>query len=223
MNIDRELQAALDVDPSPEFVARVRMRIASEPPPRRWGFAWMVVAAGAAAAVVVAVVVTRAVGERKGSAELLASRVLPTVMALIDPGSPKGLRYDDHAADATGVTQSSRIASATAVAQPSRAASAAVVAQPFRAAKEPESSRAASAAVVAQPFRAAKEPEILVDSREAAAFRRLLAGVSAGRIDLNHMLKPSPFVMADIAPVEDIDITPLSIEPLSPGGEGARP
>ena len=45
--IEREIARALAVDPSPEFVARVRMRIASEPPPRRtW---WMPVLVGATA------------------------------------------------------------------------------------------------------------------------------------------------------------------------------
>jgi hypothetical protein len=34
--LDRELGAALGIEPSPEFVARVRTRIASEPEPLRW-------------------------------------------------------------------------------------------------------------------------------------------------------------------------------------------
>jgi len=44
--IDRALATALAVDPSPEFVARVRMRIASEPEPPDWRLSW-VFAAGA--------------------------------------------------------------------------------------------------------------------------------------------------------------------------------
>lgn len=42
--LDRELEAALGVEPSPEFLARVRTRIAAEPEPSRWRMA--VVAAG---------------------------------------------------------------------------------------------------------------------------------------------------------------------------------
>lgn len=34
--LDRELEAALGVEPSPEFLARVRTRIAVEPEPSRW-------------------------------------------------------------------------------------------------------------------------------------------------------------------------------------------
>jgi hypothetical protein len=187
VNIDRELQAALDVDPSPEFVARVRMRIASEPAPRRWGFGWMAVAVGAAAAIVVAVVVTRSIGERKESGELLAARSWPVVAAPIDPGSPQSLHYDD------------------------------------RAAASPMTAGADLGRPQAEPAPPLLAAEILVDPREAAAIRRLIAGVSAGRIDLNRMLKPSPFVVADMSPVEDIEIEPLSIEPLNASGEGARP
>ena len=42
--LDRELEAALGVEPSPEFLARVRTRIAVEPEPSRWRIA--VVASG---------------------------------------------------------------------------------------------------------------------------------------------------------------------------------
>ena len=45
--IEREIAQALAVEPSPEFLARVRMRVASEPVPRRaW---WMPVLVGATA------------------------------------------------------------------------------------------------------------------------------------------------------------------------------
>jgi hypothetical protein len=52
--LDREIQAALDVDPSSEFVARVRQRIEREPAPTPWwrrrelvvGAAGLLVAAG---------------------------------------------------------------------------------------------------------------------------------------------------------------------------------
>jgi hypothetical protein len=37
--LDRELEAALGVEPSPEFLARVRTRIAAEPEPPRWRIA----------------------------------------------------------------------------------------------------------------------------------------------------------------------------------------
>jgi len=54
--LDRELTAALAVEPSPEFVARVRARIAQEPAPKFWRMPRMLMA-GAAMAVVVVVAV----------------------------------------------------------------------------------------------------------------------------------------------------------------------
>ena len=50
--LDRELAAALSVDPSPEFVARVRARVADEPAPSSWRIPRMVTAGVALAAVV---------------------------------------------------------------------------------------------------------------------------------------------------------------------------
>lgn len=54
MNIEQELASALDVDPSPEFVSRVRVRIAHEPEPTgdRWLLA--IVAAGCVATAILA-------------------------------------------------------------------------------------------------------------------------------------------------------------------------
>jgi hypothetical protein len=61
--IDREIQAALTVDPSPEFLARVRTRIATEPAQATPWLSWKFVAAGAfAAAIATAVVVSRPEG-----------------------------------------------------------------------------------------------------------------------------------------------------------------
>jgi hypothetical protein len=55
MDLDRELSAALDVDPSPDFVARVRARVADEAPPRELRLGPLV-ALGIGAAVVAAMV-----------------------------------------------------------------------------------------------------------------------------------------------------------------------
>ena len=45
--LDRELDAALNAEPSPEFVARVRMRVASEPAAGPWWASWKLVTAAA--------------------------------------------------------------------------------------------------------------------------------------------------------------------------------
>jgi hypothetical protein len=44
-SLKRELESALNVDPSPEFLARVRTRVAAEPTPARWRLAWVMTAA----------------------------------------------------------------------------------------------------------------------------------------------------------------------------------
>lgn len=47
MSLDREIEDLLAVDPSPEFVAKVRQRVAVEPAPRLWWFSWRLATAGA--------------------------------------------------------------------------------------------------------------------------------------------------------------------------------
>jgi hypothetical protein len=54
-DVDRALTTALLVEPSPEFLARVRMRIASEPAPSDWRFSWVFVAGACTIAIAMAV------------------------------------------------------------------------------------------------------------------------------------------------------------------------
>jgi hypothetical protein len=113
--IDREIQAALAVDPSPDFLARVRTRIATEPPKVRSWVPWTLAAAGAMAAIVaIAVViswpqgkptpVTQAPGaedirlaaptaiEQPRRAEAPEARRRPEPEILIDPAEVRALR-----------------------------------------------------------------------------------------------------------------------------------
>jgi len=55
--LDQAIQAALNVDPSPEFLARVRARIADERPARSWRFTIVPVFAAAATLAILALVV----------------------------------------------------------------------------------------------------------------------------------------------------------------------
>jgi hypothetical protein len=56
-SLDREIASMLSAEPSPEFVARVRTRVAEEPAPGGWRLSWMFAAATAVAMVVVALIV----------------------------------------------------------------------------------------------------------------------------------------------------------------------
>jgi hypothetical protein len=55
--LDRELTASLRVDPSPAFVARVRVRVAADPIDPRWHVPSLVFATGALAVVLYAAIV----------------------------------------------------------------------------------------------------------------------------------------------------------------------
>ena len=55
-SLDREIESLLATEPSPEFVARVRARVASEPDPGRWRPSFIFATAGAVAVVILAVI-----------------------------------------------------------------------------------------------------------------------------------------------------------------------
>ena len=84
--IDRELASLLSVEPSPEFRARVRARIAVEPLPRPWYLQWRAAEAGAAAAAIVAGVAIMRVGP--------VPQPTPTA-PLVDNGQAAPMRTDD--------------------------------------------------------------------------------------------------------------------------------
>jgi hypothetical protein len=90
--LEREIAEALRVEPSREFVARVRCAIAAGPAPGRWQFPWTWAAAVGLAAVVV--VVTAGVVRRAGPdrplapdpPQLAAAAVVPTPPDVTVPG-----------------------------------------------------------------------------------------------------------------------------------------
>ncbi|HVZ24241.1 MAG TPA: hypothetical protein VG871_24380 [Vicinamibacterales bacterium] len=93
--LDRELQQALGVEPSPEFAARVRMRLATEAIASTWGTrSWAAVAAVAVTAAAAAMVLTIGSGrERPATPAAIATRTLsisgtaaPRIDASASPG-----------------------------------------------------------------------------------------------------------------------------------------
>jgi hypothetical protein len=74
---DQEIRDALRVDPSPEFPARVRTRIASEPAPSAWRWSWTIAAAGALAAMALVAVVMSRPRHENPSAPGVAHAVTP--------------------------------------------------------------------------------------------------------------------------------------------------
>jgi hypothetical protein len=186
--IDDEIRSALKVDPSPEFVARVRARVASEPELSAWRWSWTVASVAAlAAGVAIAFVISRPTP--LGSSTVGEAQ---TAIAGLKPGATF---------EASGAAPQRRVA------------------QPFRAAIEDATPKPA---VVADASNATED--VLIDPREQLALRQLIAGVRAGRVDLSAAQNSTTTRPADLEPVTDIVIAPLTIEPLAPlsGAEGAR-
>ena len=214
-DVDRELQQALDVDPSPEFLARVRTRIASEPAPSGWRAWWMLAVGAAAAAAVIAVAVLI-------SRQTIAPAPTESVASKSEPATSEPVTSEP--AKPTAPTQATTNRDAAAVdGRASRDQDPHQAEPRARASQEPRVVARAPRDVApgdssSEPARAA----VLLDAREVAMLRRLIAGVGAGRIDLKPVMAPGPFSIAETAPLEDILIAPLSIEPLEPSGEGAR-
>jgi len=84
--LERDIARAVAVDPSPEFVARVRTQIANEPRPTVWRMPWML---SAFALVAVAVLLAVMIDRRDGVPALVTS---PLASRAID-GHPAMLPY----------------------------------------------------------------------------------------------------------------------------------
>lgn len=175
--LDREIEALLAVEPSPEFRAKVRQRVANEPARPVWRVQWTFAAAGVLAAIIVTFVMVRP-GAPPAAPNLAARHV----EVLLDRA-------------------------------------------PVAAANAPRG-RAASDPLAVRPDasdRAAAGPLVIVYAPEAAAWRRLLAGVSAGRIDAGRLARVEPAMPADTS--EEFVLPPVVIEPLTPAmpDQGVHP
>jgi hypothetical protein len=203
--VDRDLRAMLAVDPSPEFVARVRTRIEQEPAPSApWGLWPLVFAGGLAAAVTIAVTVARpkeiarpaSVATRTSPSATEAARPEPVGRAA--PGSGAPPIEPPVRAQESGVASSTRTG--------------------------PPTAEAGRSVHIANDRRAAPpDADVLVDARESSALRALIRRAREGGVDLAPVLRASTPVVMDMPPVAAIDIPLITIDPIAPGtGEGAR-
>jgi hypothetical protein len=187
-DLDRELDAALEIDPSPEFLARVRMRIESEPRRAPWPLGvpvgarrWALAGLGALAVAVLAVAVIRS-----GRSE--SARPASQVAGMVPPAS---------AFAAPSMPPMEVVPPGSGIVGPAAARS--------------RARRAAPAATVAAP-------PVLVAANEVAALERLFARAREGRVDMSALPdQPDPPVAsAPLAPIDAIDVAPISVSPLSP-------
>jgi hypothetical protein len=185
-SLEREIEAALAVDPSPDFVARVRMRVAAEPHPARRWMPWPWIAAAAAAAVlVIAVAATHLWRSNPVTAPQVVRTTEPAggeqrpagVSPIVEPPSvelPAVVRRGD---------AGRRTVRAAAVRQPS----------------EPST----------RPF-----PEVLISASETAALQKAFA-ILGGRPDAPRKLEDFP-PPPPLEPVElpEVALAPVIIEPV---------
>jgi hypothetical protein len=82
--LEREIERALAVDPSPEFLVRVRARIADEPAHASRGFGWLFAGVATVAAAAVLVLAVRMVSPARppATAPLLASRSIGSAVVV---------------------------------------------------------------------------------------------------------------------------------------------
>ena len=192
--LEQDLARAVAIDPSPEFVARVRMRVANEPGPSAWRVSWTLSVAGGvvvAAAVVLAAVLIRSNRlTDQGAPMSLAARAIPTAPTTIP-----------HVA--------------SAFTRPS-------IARPSTSSGRADSTRARGEPVEPRAGRGDAAP--LFDARETAALRSLIAGSRDSRVDLTALLRPGAPAPMELPPVEDLSIAAIAIEPIAPldGAQGVR-
>jgi hypothetical protein len=82
--LEREIERALAVDPSPEFLVHVRARIADEPAPASRGFGWLFAGVATVAAAAALVLAVRMVlpARPPATAPLLASRSIGSAVVV---------------------------------------------------------------------------------------------------------------------------------------------
>jgi hypothetical protein len=189
--LDRELDAAVNVDPSPEFVARIRLRVAAEPRRTGWRWQWRLAGAGVAVAAVA----------------LLAAGLWPATRS-------------DERREAAARTPASRAtrseASEAAVPPPPRDTPRARSAPPREVprrqtqAVDERSVRAAAESGAAPDFRPL--PDVQVSADEVRAYEMLFAGVPRRSAPA---APPDGSAAAGTEPAElhDLAIMPLIIEP----------
>jgi hypothetical protein len=91
-DLDRQIQEALDVDPSPDFQARVRIRLADEPPPYRAGTGWLLAGATGVAVVVLAVFASSRRSEVIPRSADVVAPATATSAAVVEPVSPPAIQ-----------------------------------------------------------------------------------------------------------------------------------
>lgn len=196
LDVDRELQSALAVEPSPEFVARVRARIAEEPRPSH-------IAGLLKPAAVIACVVILVVAWRED--------------ARLKPRSPEvGANHSGSVASPPPLTadlkvSTTKTASTTKTGGTNTGGTTTGVMPTFRSARAPQ--RTLRPAALAKAGTAAEPPmpEVIIAPDDIKALQQFVASANALRF------APLDDTPASTSPiVTALTIPPLTISPLDP-------
>jgi hypothetical protein len=186
--IDREIQAALSVDPSPEFLARVRTSIAHQP------------------------ISPRLRGVTPASCALAAVLVIAVVSVSLQDPVPADLKVSTPSAPSADLEVTTGPRAPNLNPETNAGAESPAAELRIRTAKT-----AASASEVVPTFRSAEsrlapsEPEVLISPDDAKAFEEFVAGVRDGRFEI---LLNEPVLPASFSLVAELSIPPIVIEPL---------
>ena len=227
--LDGDLSRALAVDPSPEFVARVRTRIASEPAQSRFAalkgcatseeWPWPTSGKGRRA-----FLARRSAHGAKAAALRPWTRRLAgaTVVAAAAILAAVVVRPDRSTAPTIAPPLAARAIGTESASLPSVGSGfSRTVSAPRKSLGPPKG----GPHVLPKTIRAAvADPAPLFDPRETRALRLLIAGVRDSRVDLTPLLQPGAPSPMELTPVDDLVIAPLAIEPIAPvdGAQGAR-
>jgi hypothetical protein len=183
--LEREIESALIVDPSPEFLGRVRARVATEVVSPRWLMRWELATAGIAlASVLVVMMMLRPSQERGGNGAAGENAPLAT---LVD-GAPR-------------------------ITTPPASTEEPSYSFPVGVPTTPALGRSVTDGAPANTPDDATIPEVVISPQETAGLRSLMALVSDDRFAssvLGEQREAATFDQAD-----EIIIQPIAIEPLA--------
>lgn len=182
--LERDLEALLAVEPSADFVARVRSRVAGEAMPSRWAFEWRIaVAAAIVVAAISGVTVWRSVST--GPAEPVKPR---TMQSAVSPGSGAP------APAVQAATQTTTVRENPAIAPTPRVVSIA------RRNLHEHSPRAGIEMTL---------PSVIIADNEAKAYAQLRDDLRRARV-----LPPAPAPLEAVGVDKALEIDPLVIKPI---------
>ncbi len=205
--VDRAIAGLLAVDPSPEFVAKVRERVAAQPEPGMWRFGWVAAGAAAVAVLVLAVVVSRPPAPLGDADERVLTVARADDIELSAGSTPTVVPND-------GVTNAAPLASEVA---PTDTPDGAVPDVPL---SEPNDS-AVTPLPTPRPLDPATSPaaplrlaRVVISDKESAALRRLFTLVNNRRLEVPRAQEPFGSIAA-VEPPADVIIPPVTIEPVT--------